>query len=263
MLVNLHAQRAYVYRNGVRIGGAAISSGKRNYETPTGSFTVLERDRYHRSRKYDNAPMPYTLRLTWGGVSLHGGGIPGYPSSHGCIHLPMRFAGALFDQARLGMPVTVIEQAQAHTILDPALFATEPAGPSLPASAAAPGPGSRWNPELSQSGPVTILASANDQHMLVLRNGIIIGRAPVEIPAGVISGTRAVQMQGRDPSGAPQWAYLGLPGQESDQGRIFDRNAALRVSAEFLAKIDAILSPGTIMVLTDEALGVGALAKDN
>jgi hypothetical protein len=249
VVVNLHDQRAYAYRNGVRIGGAEVSSGRRDYETPTGSFTVLERDRFHRSRKYDNAPMPYTLRLTWGGISLHGGGLPGRPSSHGCVHLPMRFAATLFDQARLGMPVTIIDRPLSRTVLDPAL-----ASEALPT---VPGQSFRWNPERSQSGPVTILASASDQSMVVVRNGVVIGRAQVDIPAGTISGTRAVEMQGRDSSGAPQWTYLGLPGQESDQGRPFDRNAVLHVPAEFLANVDAILSPGATMVMTDEPLAPG------
>ena len=88
--VDLARQRATVYRNGVRIGVTTVSSGKEGYETPMGVFTILEKDKDHRSRTYDNAPMPYNLRLTWKGVALHAGNLPGYPASHGCVRLPMR-----------------------------------------------------------------------------------------------------------------------------------------------------------------------------
>jgi len=108
IVVNLHAQRASVYRDGVRIAAATISSGKRHYRTPTGVFRILAKYREHRSKKYKNAPMPYTLRFTRGGAALHGGGVPGYPSSHGCVHLPRSFAKLLFDEAPLGTPVAVV-----------------------------------------------------------------------------------------------------------------------------------------------------------
>jgi len=83
VLVSLSEQRAYVYRNGVQIGVTTISTGKGGFDTPTGVFVVLQKDKDHRSKKYNNAPMPYTQRLTWSGVALHAGGLPGYPSSHG------------------------------------------------------------------------------------------------------------------------------------------------------------------------------------
>src|SRR4051812_3125531 len=77
--VDLGRQRATVYRNGVRIGVSTISSGKDGYSTPTGVFTILEKDKDHRSRTYDHAPMPYQQRLTWEGVAMHAGHLPGFP----------------------------------------------------------------------------------------------------------------------------------------------------------------------------------------
>lgn len=77
--VDLTRQLATVYRNGVRIGVSTISSGRPGYETPTGVFTILEKNKEHISHKYNDAPMPYQERLTWGGVALHAGGLPGYP----------------------------------------------------------------------------------------------------------------------------------------------------------------------------------------
>ena len=90
--VNLSDQRATVYRNGVRIGVSTISSGKPGHETPTGVFTILQKDARHHSTTYNNAPMFYMERLTWDGVALHAGGLPGFPESHGCVHLPLQFA---------------------------------------------------------------------------------------------------------------------------------------------------------------------------
>src|SRR3954451_6054545 len=94
--VDLGRQRATVYRNGVRIGVSTISSGKEGHETPTGVFTILEKDKDHRSKTYDDASMPWQQRLTWKGVAMHAGNLPGFPASHGCVRLPMEFAKKLF-----------------------------------------------------------------------------------------------------------------------------------------------------------------------
>lgn len=110
MTVNLRTQRAYVYRAGKLIGRTAISSGKPGYRTPTGTFTVLEKQKVHHSNKYDNAPMPYMQRLTWYGLALHGGHVPGYPASHGCVRLPVAFARWLYNEPTMGMVVVITTQ---------------------------------------------------------------------------------------------------------------------------------------------------------
>jgi hypothetical protein len=134
MAIDLARQRAYVYRDGVRIGATTISSGKPGYETPTGIFTVLQKDKDHYSKKYHHAPMPYDLRLTWEGISVHGGHVPGYPASHGCVRLPIAFSRALFNETRLGMTVTITDRESATdqglmaagTALRPQLAENEP-----------------------------------------------------------------------------------------------------------------------------------------
>lgn len=77
MVVSLDEQRGHVYRNGLRIAVTTVSTGKPGHATPTGVFTILQKDRDHHSNKYNNAPMPYQERLTWDGVALHAGGLPG------------------------------------------------------------------------------------------------------------------------------------------------------------------------------------------
>ena len=105
--VDLDRQVATVYRNGIRIGVTTISSGKPGYDTPTGVFTILEKNVVHHSSKYNNASMPYQQRLTTYGVALHAGGLPGYPESHGCVHLPIAFSRLLYDAMPKGGTVII------------------------------------------------------------------------------------------------------------------------------------------------------------
>ena len=130
VVVNLYAQRASIYRDGVRIGATTVSTGRRGYRTPTGVFRIQAKYREHRSKKYKNAPMPFTQRFTRSGVALHGGGVPGYPSSHGCVHLPRTFAKLLFEETSLGTTVVIIDGKPAPPVIGdrPAAVATADAG---------------------------------------------------------------------------------------------------------------------------------------
>lgn len=111
IVVSLPGQRAHVYRNGTRIGVSTISSGKPGHETPTGVFPILQKRAEHHSNLYDNAPMPYMQRLTWDGIALHAGRIPGKPASYGCIRLPMAFAKSLFAATERGVTVVVADES--------------------------------------------------------------------------------------------------------------------------------------------------------
>lgn len=104
VVVSLPEQLVHVYRNGIRIAVSTCSSGKPGHETPTGVFVVLQKDKHHRSSTYNNAPMPNMNRLTWSGVALHAGNLPGYPASHGCVRLPLDFSEKLFQITHLGTP---------------------------------------------------------------------------------------------------------------------------------------------------------------
>ena len=99
VLVSVPEQTMHVYRNGVLIGRSSISTGTKGNATPGGVFSILEKKEEHYSKKYDNAPMPNMQRLTWTGIAMHSGNLPGYPASHGCIRLPYDFSTLLF-QAR-------------------------------------------------------------------------------------------------------------------------------------------------------------------
>lgn len=108
ILISLPGQIAYIYRDGVLIAASTISTGKRGKSTPAGEFTILQKREFHRSNLYSNAPMPFMQRLTWTGIALHAGMLPGYPASHGCIRFPREFARRLFEITELGGQVSVV-----------------------------------------------------------------------------------------------------------------------------------------------------------
>ena len=99
----------YVYRNGVRIGRSTVSTGKPGKATPTGVFTVLQKKVQHESSIYKGAKMPHMQRLTWTGIALHAGHLPGYPASAGCVRLPVDFAAKLYSVTTLGTTVIIAD----------------------------------------------------------------------------------------------------------------------------------------------------------
>ena len=107
VVIDLLTQTAYAYRGETLVGATSMSSAKRGKVTPLGFWTVLQKKRFHRSRKYDNAPMPFMQRLDEYGIALHGGPNPGYPASHGCVRLPMKFAEKLFALTKVGSKVVI------------------------------------------------------------------------------------------------------------------------------------------------------------
>src|SRR3954470_25047379 len=106
-IVSLRDQRITVYDAKGWILRAPVSSGQKGRETPAGIFSVIQKQAEHYSNLYDDAFMPNMQRITWSGIALHGGALPGYPASHGCVRLPFDFAARLFDQTRLGLRVIV------------------------------------------------------------------------------------------------------------------------------------------------------------
>jgi len=116
IVISKATQDMYVFRDGEYWDRSPVSTGKRGKETPTGVFPILQKRRHHRSNIYANAPMPYMQRMTWGGIAIHEGKLPGYPASHGCIRLPRKFARALFQlTARDTTTVVVTDNAFASS----------------------------------------------------------------------------------------------------------------------------------------------------
>jgi hypothetical protein len=245
VIVNLKSQRATVFRNGVPIGASTVSSGKPGHSTPTGVFTILEKDVEHYSSLYDSAPMPYMQRLTWGGVALHAGSLPGYPASHGCIRLPLGFAKLLYGVTRVGMTVVVTDVAGTpHIAPTPELFAA----PSAQISDGTV----QWHPELSPDGPVSIVVSAADRRAVVLRNGVTIGSAPVVIE-GPVNGTWAYTLRDVDSAGQ-HWLRIavGSAGQSSQVPR--EEWKRFSAADAFRRAVAGIVGAGTTIVVTGDSL---------
>jgi lipoprotein-anchoring transpeptidase ErfK/SrfK len=110
VVVSIASQKAFVFRRGEVWDTSKVSTGKPGKETPAGTYPILQKKVHHRSSLYDDAPMPYMQRLTWDGIALHAGRVPGYPASHGCIRLPKDFAKKLYGITNHRSTVVVVTE---------------------------------------------------------------------------------------------------------------------------------------------------------
>ncbi|MGM4928150.1 L,D-transpeptidase [Tardiphaga sp. 619_E2_N8_5] len=129
-----------------------VSTGMRGHSTPMGVFSIIQKNKWHRSNIYSGAPMPYMQRITWSGIALHAGALPGYPASHGCIRMPMAFATKIWGWTRMGARVII-----APGEISPA----EISHPLLAAQKIAPGPVAAAAPQDVQTSPKADKASAD------------------------------------------------------------------------------------------------------
>jgi hypothetical protein len=184
IIVSIPEQRVFVYRNGIRIGVSTCSTGKPGHETPTGVFTILEKDKNHHSSTYNDAPMPNMNRLTWNGVALHAGNLPGYPASHGCVRLPAKFSEVLFGITHIGTPVIL---AGSHTdpkeVTHPGLVLSDYAESEFTSvQSNLKGEKLPWQTEVVKGETSTsIIVSHGDMTITVLENGKTIASGPATI----------------------------------------------------------------------------------
>src|SRR5215831_11464520 len=127
IIVNISTQRVTLYANGNRVAQGPVATGMPGHPTPQGVFSIIQKDRYHHSNIYSGAPMPYMQRITWSGVAIHEGALPGYPASHGCIRTSHEFASKLWPVTQLGVRVIVSRHDVAPAEFSHAkLFAPKP-----------------------------------------------------------------------------------------------------------------------------------------
>lgn len=107
IVISIGSQRVTVFDDGKPVAQAPVSTGMAGHPTPKGVFSVIQKERFHRSNIYSGAPMPFMQRITWSGVAMHAGVLPGYPASHGCIRLPPEFAVRLWGMTRIGARVII------------------------------------------------------------------------------------------------------------------------------------------------------------
>lgn len=257
ILVSIPEQRAYVYRNGVAIAASTVSTGKKGHETPAGVFTILQKDAKHHSNLYNNASMPYMERLTWGGVALHAGNLPGYPASHGCVRLPLEFSKLLFFETSMGMTVIVAdEKSQQAELSHPGILA--PINPQGQVELAAMSVD--WAPEKSPTGPVSLVVSSADRKAYVFRNGVLIGSSGIQIqdPEQGLGEAVFTRLEGESGEkskfvagqSAYRWMSMIREVKTLQQTQIAGR---VRVAADFAEKVYRVLEPGSTIVVTDGA----------
>jgi hypothetical protein len=206
-----------------------VSTGKPGKATPTGVFTVLQKKVDHESSIYKGAKMPHMQRLTWTGIALHAGHLPGYTASAGCVRLPVDFAGKLYTATTLGTTVIIADSRSAPS------HSTKPGLLFLGETGATQASGFLWAPEKASKGPVSIIVSGTDRVVYVYRNGVEIGRAPV---GGIesLSGSHVYSALATvDAAGRRDWISIARSG-----GRAPDlKDLARRVSiaTDFLANV--------------------------
>jgi len=266
VVVNLDEQMAYVYQNGARVGRSTVSTGKAGKETPTGVFSILQKRKEHYSNKYNNAPMPNMQRLTWDGIALHAGKLPGYPASHGCIRLPYDFSTHLFGITSTGATVVIASNHESPSMVSGDLLMANRA----PAATAAPTRGGKWSWAAGDApgGILTIVLSQKQKVAIVLRDGKEVGRAPIALDGAPLNTTATyILLEGKktEPSkivpgrSALNWLAIG-DGSRADRIEPLAGEYASRMSvpSDFAQKVYDNLRPGATVVITNESLETSA-----
>jgi lipoprotein-anchoring transpeptidase ErfK/SrfK len=222
-IVSLPEQIIHVYRNGVRIGVSTCSTGKPGYRTPAGVFVILQKNKDHYSSTYNNAPMPNMQRLTWRGVALHAGNLPGYPASHGCVRLPKKFSEHIFGITTLGVPVIIADaKSQPEVVVHPGLLlpseAEKVASEAMTEAAKA----------RTAKDVMSAVVSHTDRRALLLIDGKVIWESEIDI------------VDPRKPFGDHAFTLLG-PAPEGGTYR-WMANDFRRPSREVVGKRDGVLS---------------------
>jgi len=262
VLVSVPLQVMHVYRNGVLVGRASISTGAKGHTTPSGVFTILEKEQTHYSKTYNNAPMPNMQRLTWKGIAMHSGQLPGYPASHGCIRMPYDFSLLLFKLTEKGGTVVIGDATsrQPHLAANPGmLLAPADFNPAMVQPLAKDA--YDWQPTRSPGGPITVLLSASDRTLYVYRNGIPIGRAAAEISGFGNLGDHVFSLLD-GVSEKPSWwvpnrttrKWMTVTSASGGDIKIEDLAKRVRVNPEFAGKLYDALTPGATVIVTDQAL---------
>ena len=241
IIISIADQRISLYDDGALIARSSVSTGVKDHPTPLGVFSVISKERWHRSNIYSGAPMPYMQRITWSGIALHAGDLPGYPASHGCIRLKNDFATRLWHLTKRGTRVIIThDDVRPVEISSPHRFQPKPkvasgsaesraanlAGSEIIAAAATYG---MSNPETQEPAQVPASASAGAKPQRVLPISILVSRklnrlfvrqgftplfdAPVKIqnPAEPIGTHVFSAMEFQNEGATIRWTVVSIP----------------------------------------------------
>jgi len=262
IIVSITDQQVHVYRNGVRIAVSTCSTGKQGHETPTGVFTILQKDKNHHSSTYNNAPMPNMNRLTWQGIALHAGNLPGYPASHGCVRLPVKFSQLLFTVTHLGTPVILANgHSQPRQVVHPGMVLADYAEHEFEELT-----GKHFKTAAAQRVPqhqeghtsTAVLVSSATQEIMILENGRIIasGKASIKNPERPL-GNHVFILEG--PHGGRRglaWHAIGhhptlINGFAHPEEDVIKR---IQADTSVVAAMKKRMHPGLLMVMSDMPL---------
>ena len=252
IVVSLPDQLVYVYRDGIRIGVSTCATGRPGHATPTGVFTILQKDKTHHSSLYNDASMPFTERLTWSGVALHAGNLPGYPDSHGCVHLPLEFSKLLFQATQLGTPVIIADAATAPAeVLHPGLLWNA----AIEKDIQSVEPGGATASTSPPNGPLSILISGANRELFALQNGVEVTTSPVTLtdPQTPL-GTHVFVLAGQS-GGQERWHVVSVGKPAAGDGTAGAAATAalqrVQIPSQASSALQPLLHPGATMVLTD------------
>jgi lipoprotein-anchoring transpeptidase ErfK/SrfK len=234
-IVSIKSQRVTIYDADGWILRAPVSTGMTGRETPAGVFSVVEKDKDHHSNLYDDASMPNMQRITWSGIALHGGPLPGHAASHGCVRMPYGFAEDLFDKTRLGMRVIIApNDAEPVEFSDPALFL-----PKADAIAAAPARAEKLAGEAAEAA-----AMADDAKKAAA--------AAVRAAAALPAALRKLEWVKTRADAELAFAQKMLAAAETNQAKAEDRKQkAAAKAAELATQLDTAKADLTSALDTD------------
>jgi hypothetical protein len=259
VVVSLPEQLVHVYRNGVRIAVSTCSSGKPGHSTPTGVFVVLQKDKNHHSSTYNDAPMPNMNRLTWSGIALHAGNLPGYPASHGCVRLPLDFSAKLFEVTHLGTPVIIAgSHSDPWELTHPGMVLAgyaENEFSQVEASLDGKKHPSDWT-EAEANPVISVIASSADRKIEMIEDSEVIATSALSIKGTEPLGSHVFVLQGAD-AGAQGMKWVAITHNTDEDGFFEPEERALgRLTADtpFIEQLKTKMHPGMVMILTDAPL---------
>ena len=249
-IISLRDQRITVYDATGWILRAPVSSGQKGRETPAGIFSVIQKEAEHYSNLYDDAYMPHMQRITWSGIALHGGPLPGFAASHGCIRLPYDFAARLFDLTRPGMRVIVAPTDVAPIeIAHPALFMPKPGADALAAARAAEAQDAAANAAQARLAAVTASREAAQAMKAIRVAENLKLRAEAQLAAAETALASAI---------SPEQKERATDARAKAAARIEELQAQwAAASAELQPKLDAV-APARETAVTAEAARAAA-----
>lgn len=224
IVVSINRQKMTVYDTNGVFAESPVSTGMKGHSTPMGVFSIIQKHKFHHSNIYSGAPMPYMQRITWSGVAMHAGVLPGYPASHGCIRMPMAFAVKMWNWTRMGARVIVAPgqmspQSFSHPLLASARVPPQPAASLEPQTNV----GDKADKGAAEITPVETKTASADS-VLELRASI--GHA---VMSDVTTGNVPASEEAAAPAVAP--ASAASPAAKTDESRVADPAAAAKPEA--------------------------------